>query len=109
MRAAWQVMVSGELCAKKRLVFVDEMDSNTSLLHELLYASLPERRPKSVLLGGAQSWQEHTTRLLWSMSLPSLGWVLRDGARGRRENGAVFETYLLSGCSCPRWGKGRRW
>ena len=39
LRAAWRVMVSGELCAK-RLVFVDEMGSNTSL-HEL-YAYSPK-------------------------------------------------------------------
>ena len=38
LRAAWRVMVSGELRAK-RLMFVDEMGSNTSL-HEL-YAYAP--------------------------------------------------------------------
>ncbi|HEX2741721.1 MAG TPA: transposase [Rubrobacter sp.] len=81
-------MVSGELCAK-RLVFVDEMGSNTSL-HEL-YAYAP--RGESVLLGGAQNRGKNTTLLssLSSMSLRGMGpsMVVEGGT-----DGAVFEGYL---------------
>ncbi len=54
LRAAWRVMVSGKLCAG-RLVFVDEMGSNTSL-HELYaYAPKGERAYCSV----ARNREEH--------------------------------------------------
>jgi transposase len=78
-------MVSGELCAK-RLVFVDEMGSNTSL-HELYaYAPKGERAYCSV----ARNRGKNTT-LLSSMSLSGMGpsMVVEGGA-----NGAVFEGYL---------------
>ena len=78
-------MVSGELCAK-RLVFVDEMGSNTSL-HELYaYAPRGERAYCSV----ARNRGKNTT-LLSSMSLCGMGpsMVVEGGA-----NGAAFEGYL---------------
>ena len=78
-------MVSGELCAG-RLVFVDEMGTNTSL-HELYaYAPKGERAYCSV----ARNRGKNTT-LLASMSLSGMGpsMVVEGGA-----NGAVFEVYL---------------
>ncbi len=78
-------MVSGKLCAG-RLVFVDEMGSNTSL-HELYaYAPKGERAYCSV----ARNRGKNTT-LLASMSLWGMGpsMVVEGGA-----NGAVFEGYL---------------
>lgn len=78
-------MVSGELCAK-RLVFVDEMGSNTSL-HELYaYSPRGERAHCSV----ARNRGKNTT-LLSSMSLSGMGpsMVVEGGV-----NGAVFEGYL---------------
>jgi hypothetical protein len=52
-------MVSGELCAK-RLVFVDEMGSNTFASRALRLFS--EGR-EGVLLGGAKPGQEHDAAL----------------------------------------------
>jgi transposase len=89
-------MVSGKLCAK-RLVFVDEMGSNTSL-HELYaYAPKGERAYCSV----ARNRGKNTT-LLSSMSLSGMGpsMVLEGGA-----NGAVFEGYLRE-MLVPALGKG---
>jgi transposase len=78
-------MVSGELCAK-RLVFVDEMGSNTSL-HELYaYSPRGERECCSV----ARNRGKNTT-LLSSMSLCGMGpSMVVQGAT----DGAVFEGYL---------------
>jgi transposase len=78
-------MVSGELCAR-RLVFVDEMGSNTSL-HEL-YAYSP--RGERAYCSVARNRGKNTT-LLSSMSLSGMGpsMVVEGGA-----NGAVFEGYL---------------
>jgi transposase len=78
-------MVSGELCAK-RLVFVDEMGSNTSL-HEL-YAYSP--RGERACCSVARNRGKNTT-LLSSMSLSGMGpsMVVEGGA-----DGAVFEGYL---------------
>lgn len=78
-------MVAGKLCAG-RLVFVDEMGSNTSL-HELYaYAPKGERAYCSV----ARNRGKNTT-LLSSMSLSGMGpsMVVEGGT-----NGAVFEVYL---------------
>jgi transposase len=78
-------MVSGELCAS-RLVFVDEMGSNTSL-HELYaYSPKGERAYCSV----ARNRGKNTT-LLSSMSLSGIGasMVVEGGV-----DGAVFEGYL---------------
>jgi transposase len=80
-------MVSGELCASEaRLVFVDEMGSNTSL-HEL-YAYSP--RGHRAYCSVARNRGKNTT-LLSSMSFSGMGpsMVVEGGA-----NGAVFETYL---------------
>jgi transposase len=80
-------MVSGELCASgARLVFVDEMGSNTSL-HEL-YAYSP--RGHRAYCSVARNRGKNTT-LLSSMSFSGMGpsMVVEGGA-----NGAVFETYL---------------
>jgi transposase len=79
------VMVSGELCAS-RLVFVEEMGSNTSL-HEL-YAYSP--RGERAYCSVARNRGKNTT-LLSSMSLSGMGpsMVVEGGA-----NGAVFEGYL---------------
>jgi transposase len=89
-------MVSGELCAR-RLVFVDEMGSNTSL-HEL-YAYSP--RGERAYCSVARNRGKNTT-LLSSMSLSGMGpsMVVEGGA-----NGAVFETYLR-GMLLPALGKG---
>ncbi|HZC18776.1 MAG TPA: transposase, partial [Rubrobacteraceae bacterium] len=78
-------MVSGELCAK-RLVFVDEMGSNTSL-HEL-YAYSP--RGERAYCSVARNRGKNTT-LLSSMSLSGMGpsMVVEGGA-----DGAAFEGYL---------------
>jgi transposase len=78
-------MVSGELCAK-RLVFVDEMGSNTSL-HELYaYSPRGQRAYRSV----ARNRGKNTT-LLSSMSLRGIGpSMVVEGA----VDGAVFEGYL---------------
>jgi transposase len=78
-------MLCGELCAK-RLVFVDEMGSNTSL-HEL-YAYSP--RGERAYCSVARNRGKNTT-LLSSMSLCGMGpsMVLEGGT-----DGAVFEGYL---------------
>jgi transposase len=78
-------MVSGELCAR-RLVFVDEMGSNTSLFELYAYSPRGERAYCSV----ARNRGKNTT-LLASMSLSGMGpsMVVEGGA-----NGAVFEGYL---------------
>ncbi len=89
-------MVSGELCAK-RLVFVDEMGSNTSL-HEL-YAYSP--RGHRAYCSVARNRGKNTT-LLSSMSLSGMGpsMVVEGGA-----NRAVFEGYLRE-MLVPALGKG---
>ena len=78
-------MVSGELCAK-RLVFVDEMGSNTSL-HEL-YAYSP--RGERAYCSVARNRGKNTT-LLSSMTFCGMGpsMVVEGGT-----DGAVFEGYL---------------
>ena len=78
-------MVTEKVCAK-RLIFVDEMGSNTSL-HEL-YAYSP--RGERAYCSVARNRGKNTT-LLSSMSLSGMGasMVVEGGA-----NGAVFETYL---------------
>ena len=93
-------MVSGKLCAG-RLVFVDEMGSNTSL-HELYaYAPKGERAYCSV----ARNRGKNTT-LLASMSLSGMGpsMVVEGGACPGRCSKAISGR-----CSSPRWGKGTWW
>jgi hypothetical protein len=78
-------MVSGEVCAK-RLVFVDEMGSNTSL-HEL-YAYSP--RDERAYCSVARNRGKNTT-LLASMSLSGMGpSMVVEGGVDR----VVFQTYL---------------
>jgi transposase len=85
LRAAWKVMVAGEIDAR-RLVFVDEMGTNTSLSPlygwakkgERAYCSVPRNRGKN-------------TTLLSSMSMEGMGPSLAvEGAT----TAAVFETYV---------------
>jgi hypothetical protein len=85
LRAAWKVMVAGEIDAR-RLVFVDEMGTNTSLSPlygwakkgERVYCSVPHNRGKN-------------TTLLSSMSMEGVGPSLAvEGAT----TAAVFETYV---------------
>ncbi len=89
-------MVSREVCAR-RLVFVDEMGSNTSL-HEL-YAYSP--RGERAYCSVARNRGKNTT-LLASMSLSGMGpsMVVDGGA-----DGAVFETYLREAL-LPALGEG---
>ncbi|MGH3086447.1 MAG: IS630 family transposase [Rubrobacteraceae bacterium] len=84
-RAAWRVMVSGEVRAE-RLVFVDEMGSNTSLFELYAYAPKGERAYCPV----ARDRGKNTTSIS-SMSLSGMGpsMVVEGGA-----DGAVFEAYL---------------
>jgi transposase len=83
-------MVCGELCAK-RLVFVDEMGSNTSL-HELYaYSPKGERAYCSVARNRGKNTTLLSSMSLSSMSLSGMGpsMVVEGGA-----NGVVFEGYL---------------
>ncbi len=87
MRAAWRVMVS-ERVDPERLVFVDEMGTNTSLSplrawsregQRASYCSVPRNRGKN------------TTTLLSSMSVEGMGPALAvEGAT----TAVVFETYV---------------
>ena len=79
------MMVSGELCAK-RLVFVDEMGSNTSL-HELYaYSPRGERAYRSVARNRGKNTTLLSSMTFWGMG-PSM--VVEGGT-----DGAVFEGYL---------------
>ena len=96
MRAAWRLLVAGKLCAKK-LVFVDEMGSNTSL-HEL-YAYAP--RGQRAYCSVARNRGKNTT-LLSSMRLSGMGpSMVVEGAT----DSAVFEGYLQE-MLVPALGKG---
>jgi transposase len=85
LRAAWKVMVAGEIDAR-RLVFVDEMGTNTSLSPlygwakkgKRAYCSVPRNRGKN-------------TTLLSSMSMEGMGSSL---AVEDATTAAVFETYV---------------
>jgi transposase len=85
LRAAWKVMVAGEIDAR-RLVFVDEMGTNTSLSPlygwakkgKRAYCSVPRNRGKN-------------TTLLSSMSMEGMGPSL---AVEDATTAAVFETYV---------------
>jgi transposase len=96
LRTAWRLLVAGRLCAK-RLVFVDEMGSNTSL-HEL-YAYSP--RGQRAYCSVARNRGKNTT-LLSSMTLSGMGpsMVVEGGT-----NGVVFEGYLRE-MLVPALGKG---
>ena len=85
LRAAWRVMVAGEVDAD-RLVFVDECSTNTSLAP--LYAW--SRRGERALCSVPRNWGANVT-LLASMSTGGMGPCLAVEGPTTRE---VFETYL---------------
>jgi transposase len=85
LRAGWRVLVAGEIDAQ-RLVFVDEMGSNTSLAP--LYAW--SRRGKRALAKVPRNWGANVT-LLASMSAEGMGPCLAVEGSTTRE---VFEVYL---------------
>ena len=85
LRAAWRALVVGNLDAN-RLVFVDEMGTNTSLAP--LYAW--SRRGERALFEVPRNWGANVT-LLASMSAEGMGPCLAiEGSTTK----AVFETYL---------------
>jgi DDE superfamily endonuclease len=85
LRAAWRALVVGSLDAN-RLVFVDEMGTNTSLAP--LYAW--SRRGERALFEVPRNWGANVT-LLASMSAEGMGPCLAvEGSTTK----AVFETYL---------------
>ena len=87
LRAAWRVMVAGEAGLDvRRLVFVDEMGTNTSLFP--LYAW--SRRGKRAFASVPRNWGANVT-LLASMSTEGMGPCLAVEGSTTRE---VFEAYL---------------
>jgi transposase len=85
LRAAWKVMVAGTLDAR-RLVFVDEMGTNTSLSPLYAWAPRGQRASCSVPRNRGPN-----TTLLSSMTLEGMGTSLAvEGATNRE----VFETYV---------------
>jgi transposase len=85
LRAAWRVLVTGQIDAE-RLVFVDEMGSNTSLFSLYAWAPRGERARCSV----ARNRGKNTT-LLASMTTEGMGpYVAVVGATTR----VVFETFV---------------
>ncbi|CAN5722432.1 hypothetical protein BH20ACT11_BH20ACT11_03800 [soil metagenome] len=85
MRAAWRVLVSGRLEAR-RFVFVDECSTNTSL--SPIYGW--SRRNRRVFFEVPRNWGANVT-LLSSMSMSGMGPSLAvEGSTTR----AVFEAYL---------------
>jgi DDE superfamily endonuclease len=85
LRAAWRLMVAGEVDAKG-LVFVDEMGTNVSLLP--LYAWSP--KGKRAFGNSPRNWGKNVT-LLASITREGLGPCLAVEGATTRE---VFETYL---------------
>lgn len=85
MRAAWRAMVAGHIDAR-RLVFVDEMGSNTSLAPLYAWSQLGERALAEV----PRNWGANVT-LLASMSAEGMGPSLAVEGSTTRE---VFEVYL---------------
>jgi hypothetical protein len=85
LRSAWRALVAGHIDAR-RLVFVEEMGSNTSLAP--LYAC--SRRAERALAKIPRNWGSNLT-LLASMSAEGMGSCLAvEGATTR----GVFEAYL---------------
>jgi hypothetical protein len=84
LRAAWRALVAGEIDAK-RLVFVDEMGSNTALFSLYAWARIGERARYS-----APRNRGKNTTLLASMSLEGRGacvwrwWEVRPRPSSRR-------------------------
>jgi transposase len=87
LRAAWRVMVAGEAgIDARRLVFVDEMGTNTSLFPLYAWSRRGERAFASV----PRNWGANVT-LLASMSAEGMGPCL--AVEGSTTRG-VFEAYL---------------
>ena len=86
LRAAWRAMVAGGLVDAERLVFVDEMGTNVSLLP--LYAW--SRKGKRVFGSAPRNWGKNVT-LLASITRRGLGPCLAVEGATTRE---VFEAYL---------------
>jgi transposase len=87
LRAAWRVMVAGEAgIDARRLVFVDEMGTNTSLFPLYAWSRRGERAFASV----PRNWGANVT-LLASMSAEGMGPCLAVEGPTTRE---VFEAYL---------------
>jgi len=85
LRAAWRVLVTGQIDAE-RLVFVDEMGSNTSLFSLYAWAPRGERARCSVPRNRGKN-----TTLLASMTTEGMGpCVAVVGATTR----VVFETFV---------------
>ena len=85
LRAAWRALVGGEIDAQ-RLVFVDEMGSNTSLAPPYAWS----RRGERALAKVPRNWGANVT-LLASMSAEGMGPTLAVEGSTTRE---VFEVYL---------------
>ncbi len=101
LRAAWRVTLAREI-ATERLVFVDEMGTNTSL--HPLYAWSPrgERARCSV----PRNRGPNTTTLLASMTAEGMGPCLAvEGAITR----LVFEAYTSRKFSSRAFSAGRCW
>ena len=90
LRAAWRVMLAARI-DPERLVFVDEMGTNTSLSPIYAWAPKGRRAHCSVPRNRGKN-----TTLLSSMSLSGMGPSLAvDGPTDRE----VFEAYVERGCS----------
>jgi hypothetical protein len=85
LRAAWRALVGGEIDVQ-RLVFVDEMGSNTSLAPPYAWS----RRGERALAKVPRNWGANVT-LLASMSAEGMGPTLAVEGSTTRE---VFEVYL---------------
>ncbi len=85
LRAAWRVLVAGKLDAK-RLVFLDEMGSNTALSSIHAWS----RRGKRAFWSAPRNWGENVT-LLASITHRGVGPCLAVEGPTTRE---VFEAYL---------------
>jgi transposase len=91
LRGAWRALVADGIDAG-RLVFVDEMGSNTSLRPLYAWARRGERAPASV----PRNWGKNVT-LLSSMTIRGMGPSMAvEGATTR----AVFEAYVQEAL-CP--------
>ncbi len=97
LRAAWRALVAGEIRAE-RLVFVDEMGSNTSLSPLYAWSRKGERAPASA----PRNWGKNVT-LLASITGHGLGPCLAVEGATTRE---VFEAYL-EGALAPSLRPGR--
>jgi hypothetical protein len=99
LRAAWRALVAGEI-STERLVFVDEMGSNTSLAP--LYGWSP--KGERAACSAPRNWGANVT-LLASMSAKGMGPCLAVEGLTTRE---VFEAYL-KGVLVSSLEPGGRW